>query len=156
MRVQKIMCPIDFSDSSTAALDQAASLARQFGAQLLIVHVDEDQPPDAAASSPPSCRPEILQGLLARTAPKTDGVRFKRHLVHGLPGRQIPRFARLYDVDLVVMGRHTSEEHLHRRSRGVCDMVARECQCPVMTVNHAKEHPPWVCVDGDGWSSLNA
>src|SRR5580658_8074305 len=35
----KILSPIDFSDPSHAALDTAVSLAKQFGAELLLVHI---------------------------------------------------------------------------------------------------------------------
>jgi hypothetical protein len=44
------MCPVDFSESSTAALDDAAFLASQLEAQLLIVRVDE-HPLRAGAAS---------------------------------------------------------------------------------------------------------
>ncbi len=42
-----ILAPIDFSDSSRAALDVAADFATRFGAELLLVHVQpaiEDLP----------------------------------------------------------------------------------------------------------------
>ena len=154
MRVQRILCPVDFTESSTAALDDAASLAEQLGAQLLILHVDEHPLLTGAVSSSPSCQAADLRSLLERTAPKMNGVRFEHHLVHGIPGDEIPRFALLHDVDLVVMGHHNAKERLHCRHNGVCAMASRECQCPVMTVKHAAEHPPWVRVDGDGWSPL--
>jgi len=154
MRVQRIMCPVDFSESSTAALDDAASLAHQLGAQLLIVHVDEHPSSTDAASSPFSCQAGARRSLLERMAPRVNGVRFEHHFVHGMPGDEIPRFAQLHDVDLVVMGHHNAAERLHYRYDGVCDMVSRECKCPVMTVRHAVEHPPWVRIDGDGWSPV--
>lgn len=150
MRVQRIMCPVDFSESSMAALDAAASLAQLYEAQLLIVYVDEQPSQRAAAAS-------SLGGgrnLLERTAPTSNSVRFERHLLFGNPGDEIPRFARLQKIDLVVVGRHNAMERMHHRCTDVCDIASRECECPVMTVRHAVEHPPWVRVDGDGWSPV--
>ena len=36
---KKILSPIDFSDPSQSALETAASLAKQFSAELLLVHI---------------------------------------------------------------------------------------------------------------------
>ena len=41
MSFSKIVCPVDFSESSEAALSMAATIARQFDAMLYIVHVEE-------------------------------------------------------------------------------------------------------------------
>ena len=48
MNVKKILFPTDFSTASDAALGHAMSLARDAGASLLIVHVEE--PPLAYGS----------------------------------------------------------------------------------------------------------
>jgi hypothetical protein len=37
--LRRLLCPIDFSDVSLHALDQAGRLARQSGARLTILHV---------------------------------------------------------------------------------------------------------------------
>jgi hypothetical protein len=148
------MCPVDFTESSLAALDDAASLAQQLGSQLLIVHIDERPLDSDAASSFQSRHAGDPRRLLEQTAPKVNGVRFQRHLVRGIVGQELPRFARMYDVDLVVMGHHNAKERLNCRNDGVCGMASRTCQCPVMTVKHIAKHPPWMRVDGDGWSPL--
>jgi nucleotide-binding universal stress UspA family protein len=36
---KRILCPVDFSDSSTRVLAHAAALARWYGAQLTVLHV---------------------------------------------------------------------------------------------------------------------
>lgn len=154
MRVQRIMCPVDFTESSMAALDDAASLAQQLGAHLLIVHVDERPLKSSAGCSFMSCHSREPRRLLEQTAPNVNGVRFERHLMRGIAGDEIPRLAKLHDVDLVVMAHHNAKERLHSRYNGVCDQASRKCQCPVMTVTHTAEHPPWVRVDGDGWSPV--
>ncbi len=37
--VKKILCPVDFSEASTAALGTAADLARRLSAELIVFHV---------------------------------------------------------------------------------------------------------------------
>jgi nucleotide-binding universal stress UspA family protein len=154
MHVQKIMCPIDFTDSSMAALDDAASLARQLDAQLLILHVEERLPAPTADFPDLPFHSGDWRRLVERTSPQLNGVNYERHVAHGEPREEIPRFAQSHEVDLVVMAHHTSQERAQCRGDGVCDSTSRECKCPVMTVKHTVGHPPWVRVDGDGWSPL--
>jgi nucleotide-binding universal stress UspA family protein len=130
------MCPVDFSESSTAALDDAASLALQLGAQLLIVYVDEHPLLSGAASPSLSRDMAERRARLERMTPHVEGVAFEHHLLRGRAVEEIPRFARVYNVDLVVMGRHDDRARVHVRHDGLCHAASRECPCPVMTVNH--------------------
>ena len=144
MQVRRIMCPVDFSASSTAALDEAASLAIQLNARLLIVHVDEHSSQCGAASSVPS-HADARRQLLERMKPTVKGVAFEHHLITGMPAVEIPNFARRQNVDLVVMGRQLVAHRFHCRHDGVCDAASQRCQCPVMTVNHEGVESAWVC-----------
>ncbi len=145
MRVRRIMCPVDFSESSTAALDDAASLAQQLGAQLLIVHVDEHTLLTGAASSSLASKMAERRTQLEGLAPRVDGVAYEHHLVRGKAAEEIARFARLHNVDLVVMGRQGDDARFHCRHDGLCHVAARQCSCPVMTINHVPAHVPWSC-----------
>jgi universal stress protein A len=145
MRVQRIMCPVDFSESSTAALDDAVSLAVQLRAQLLIVHVDEHPLLAGAASLSSSLRQAERRDRLERIVLREKGIKVERHLVRGKAVEEIPRFARLYNVDLVIMGRSNVEERFHHRHDGLCQLATLHCPCPVMTIKHASAHIPWVC-----------
>jgi universal stress protein A len=145
MRVQRIMCPVDFSESSTAALDDAASLALQLGAQLLIVHIDEHPLLSGAASPSLALRMAERRTRLEQTAPRMKGVAFEHHLVRGKVAEEIPRFARIHNVDLVIMGRHEGDERFHCRHDGLCHVASQHCPCPVMTINHAPAEVPWAC-----------
>ncbi len=154
MHVQRIMCPVDFSESSLAAFDAAASLARQFEAQLLVLHVDEHSSPTADGVPDHPAFASAWGRLFEQSSPSVNGIRLERHVTQGKPCDEIPRFAQSHDVDLVVMAHHTTQERVQCQSDGVCDSTSRQCGCPVMTVQHAAAHPPWVRVDGDGWSPL--
>lgn len=39
VNIQRILCPIDFSDASRHALEHAAASAKWYGAQITVVHV---------------------------------------------------------------------------------------------------------------------
>ena len=39
MRIERILCPVDFSDASREALHFAADLAKQYAARLTLLHV---------------------------------------------------------------------------------------------------------------------
>ncbi|HMJ90753.1 MAG TPA: universal stress protein [Candidatus Acidoferrum sp.] len=39
MQLKRVLVPVDFSASSRKAVDYAVSLARQFGAEILLLHV---------------------------------------------------------------------------------------------------------------------
>lgn len=145
MHVQRIMCPVDFSESSTAALDDAASLAFQLGAQLLIVYVDERPLPTGAASSSLAQEWSDRRAQLEQTIPRVVGIEFEHHLLCGKAAEEIPRFARMHNVDLVVMGRHDAHQRFHSRQDGLCHVASQQCSCPVMTINYAPSYVPWAC-----------
>jgi nucleotide-binding universal stress UspA family protein len=134
------MCPVDFSESSTAALDDAASLALQLGAKLLIVYVDDHPLLSGAASSSLSQQFAQRRTQLETTTPHVRGVLFEHYFLRGKPSEEIPRFARLYNVDLVVMGRQSGADRFHERHDNLCQLASRRCECPVMTINHTIVH----------------
>ncbi len=39
LRIERILCPVDFSEPSTRAYDSAQSLARHYQAKLFVQHV---------------------------------------------------------------------------------------------------------------------
>ncbi|PRP95523.1 Universal stress protein [Enhygromyxa salina] len=55
MRFERILVPVDFSEPSKRALEQAATLAERMGASLTVLHVFEpvDMPPVDPAFRPP-------------------------------------------------------------------------------------------------------
>src|SRR5262245_37297755 len=50
-RYQRILVPVDFSDHSKIALEQASDLCRALGAELHLLHVNEPWPPAASVTS---------------------------------------------------------------------------------------------------------
>ena len=105
---RKILCPVDFSDNSLAALDQAAKLARKEDALLYLMHVEfvpMNSPAELAHYATVSTEPSQLR--LEQIA-REHLAKVRHHLVVrvGWPAGVIEEAVRDLDVDLVVIATH--------------------------------------------------
>ena len=103
--IHRILCPVDFSDTSMKAVKYAERLASQTGSELLLVHAFE--------------RPESY-GDVGQTTPADPQLEKKLQTIElGLPAEKvrrllhagdatdvIPWMAQEKDCDLIVMGTH--------------------------------------------------
>ena len=150
---RKILCPIDFSKNSIAALDEAAKLARKDDATVYLMHVEfvaMNKPAELAnyditlSTEPTRFRLEqIAREHLAK-------VRHEIVLQVGWPGELIQKAARDCDTDLIVMATHgrtgmarvflgSIAEHIIRTSErsvlslgpGTAVGVLKKILCPV-------------------------
>lgn len=142
--LKRILCPIDFSDSSMKALEYALSLAKEADAELLLMHVIEALP-DAADWQQPtdSAIVEYLrlseQNALTRmrAALPPDARTWctpKERLVTGKPYEEILRVARDEDVHLIVMGVYGRNPIDLLFFGSTTNHVVRAATCPVLTL----------------------
>lgn len=138
MKAQKILFPTDFSLTSESALCWAASLARDTGARLLIVYVEEPPTPYVGgeyaipeATSP--ARNELAK-LLAHVVPSDESVAYEHRLLLGDPAPEIVHLAKEENVDLIVMGTHGRSGLTRLLMGSVAEHVVRRAECPVLTV----------------------
>jgi universal stress protein A len=136
MNVKKILCPMDFSEYSEAALVYASSLAKEFGSELHIVYVYERPFPYADAGFAGYVPPDDLepdkQRLKEIVPPRTD-VPVVRQFVLGHPADELVEYAEANGIDLIVMGTH-GRTGLGRLLMGsVAESVVRRATCPVLT-----------------------
>jgi universal stress protein A len=137
MIAKRILCPIDFSEFSDAALAYASTLAYQAGAKLLLVYVDDRQfPYDAgfAGYVPPPDETEQLEKQLNETRPTIEKVECEHHLLFGHPPDAIVEFARTHEIDLIVMGTHGRTGVARLLMGSVAESVVRRAECPVLTL----------------------
>jgi nucleotide-binding universal stress UspA family protein len=69
--------------------------------------------------------------------PGPDGVpesRVKRQSIVGRPFEEIVRYAKVHDVDLIVIGSHGRRGLSHLLLGSVAERVVRTAGCPVLTV----------------------
>ncbi len=144
MHLKKILFPTDFSHTGDAALALATSMARDTGATLLIIHVEE--PPMAYGGGEMYYgvpEPDIreLKTMLSEVKPSDPEVPYKHRLVNGHPAHAIVQLAESEDVDLIVMGTH-GRSGLSRLLMGsVAEHVMRKAPCPVLTYKALSEEP---------------
>ena len=139
MKVTNVLCPVDFSSSSDAALFFASSLAKEHGAELHIVHVYEEPfaYTDLSAYVPPADMGPA-KDRLERTLP-TSEVPFRHRFIVGNPGDKLVDYAKQNDVDLIVLGTH-GRTGLNRMLMGsVAEEVVRRATCPVLTIRHPRK-----------------
>lgn len=139
-KIKKIVCPVDFSDASKRALDNAITISTKFNAQLDIItvftptyinspwyKVDKEEENANMRSSHESGFTEFLKNFnLYETNHKTE-------LLVGEPYIQILKYIKSNKVDLLCMGT-TGKTGLSRLLMGsVTEKVTREFPCSFIT-----------------------
>jgi nucleotide-binding universal stress UspA family protein len=135
--IRKILHPTDFSDRSRAAFELACALARDYGAELVIVHVAATPPvfaPDGIAIASPVEEPYEPRVKLAEVRPSDPRVKFEHRLLEGDPADQILKAARVGNADLIVLGTHGTGGLARLLMGSVAESVMRKAPCPVLTV----------------------
>jgi nucleotide-binding universal stress UspA family protein len=144
MKATKILFPTDFSPFGQEALKWATALARDTGASLVIVHVEE--PPMAYGGGElyfpaEEGTREQLQQMLVKVLPSDPNVRYEHKLLVGDPASAIVQAAEDEKVDFIVLGTH-GRTGLSRLLMGsVAENVVRKAKCPVLTVKHPSAVP---------------
>jgi nucleotide-binding universal stress UspA family protein len=129
----RILCPIDFSETSLAALDYGLSLAQEAQGTAILLHVFEDGPAAAAGLASPA-RTSLSRDMIRLVPPGVhEWCSIETRLATGVPGDEILRVAMEDEVDLIAMGAPRQSE----RGWGLdstAGRVIREAPCPVMTL----------------------
>ena len=139
----RLLCPVDFSDSSLAALRFAFSIAEEADANLTILHVFEI-PPDNGLLVQRFDAPEFrrlaeedARGRLAALV--TDDVRVwckpSTKVTYGRPYREILQIAEEEKADLIVIGVRGRNPFDLTIFGSTTNQVVRRASCPVLTLN---------------------
>ncbi len=140
---KRLLCPVDFSDSSQAALNFAFSLAQEGDAELEILHVfdwaADDEPLVNRPINVPEYRRELERDLTAKLcALVPDSVRtWCRPVIrvaHGKAYREILGIATEDASDLIVMGVHGRHALDMMLFGSTTNQVVRRATCPVLTL----------------------
>ena len=144
MNARKVLFPTDFSTCGDAGLHQATALARDSGATLLIVHVQEPAVAYGGGEmyyGVPEPDRDALLGMLKRVVPPDASVPYEHRLITGDPASAIVRLAEAEQADLIVMGTH-GRTGLKRMLMGsVAEAVVRRAPCPVFTMKQPEQEP---------------
>lgn len=139
---KSVCCAVDFSEPSRLAMERAAALVRQLGAELALVHVHA--PPPAVATDLAASREELgertlvtLEATMAAWRAEAElraGKAVDTVVLPGDPALEIARLAEERGFDLVVVGTH-GRKGLRRLVLGsVAGRVVQEAACEVLVV----------------------
>lgn len=141
---KNILCGIDFSDCSLAALDYALSLADAAHGQVTAVNVVEwtpvgydpliGPPTDLAGyrmSAAASARERLIKTIAARS---TTNIPVRKVVTSGKPHHELPRIARDERADLIVLGIHGHNPIDRLFFGSTVEPIVRHAECPVLTV----------------------
>lgn len=141
--INKIAVAVDFSDTSLNALKMAIDFAREFGAELDVVHCA----PVAAMALPEDGVARVNEKVLDRELKKakagleeliskcTDDVNaINHHVIWGEPTLELNTHVTENNLDLIIIGTHgrTGLDHLLMGS--VAESVLRHADVPVICV----------------------
>jgi len=143
--LKKILCPVDFSESSEHALRYAVAFAAAYDAELALLHVVELPflPAYSTAGVPDLSLPverieeqcaAQLNALVEKYRPLHGKI--SGQVVVGVPFLEIIRAARSSEFDLIVVGTHGRTGIKHLLIGSVAEKVVRKAPCPVLTVKH--------------------
>jgi nucleotide-binding universal stress UspA family protein len=140
---KRILCPIDFSDASRAALEAAAEVAKRYGARVALFHaypVPGYTFPDGSFVASSKMLEELsdqAQRHLEEWKVIAEGLGIANVEIAtsiGEPAHEILAFAKAQKADLLVLGTHGRTGIQHALMGSVAERVVRRSTCPVLTV----------------------
>jgi nucleotide-binding universal stress UspA family protein len=141
---KRILCPVDFSETSLKALEYALALAKEADAEVLLMHVIEgladlehwQQPTSSAIVEYLRLSEQQALTSLRTVVPKEAYTWCRPHelLVTGKPYEVILRTAQEQDVHLIVMGVHGRNPIDLMFFGSTTNHVVRAAACPVLTL----------------------
>ncbi|HUR35217.1 MAG TPA: universal stress protein [Vicinamibacterales bacterium] len=157
--LSRILVPTRHGEPSKAAIRYGIAFARQFNAQLFLVHVLSpkefdiaiegeraveivlpESVPDAAPDSPADvarhAAHEDLSRLLDPEDERATRAQYLLRAARSGPGHEIVECAKTLGVELIVMGKHRLGFVEHLLAGSVTENVVRHAPCPVLIVQH--------------------
>ena len=135
--IKTILHPTDFSERSALAFRLACSLARDYGARLVVVHivpVSTVYYGEGVMVSPPPEDQEALREQLLQLQPRDAKVAVEHRLLKGDAATEIVDVAEETKADVIVIGSHGRTGLARLLLGSVAEKVMRKAPCPVVTV----------------------
>jgi len=146
--LEKILVPIDFSETAKKAFQYALKFAEQFSCEIVLLHVVEPASPIVGAPFAVEVFPQPqddsiaagkeLAALAARS--RNNGANSINSTIRtGHPPNEITKAAKDLDIDLIVIATHGHTSWRHLCIGSTAERVVRAAPCPVLVVRE-KEH----------------
>lgn len=145
MKLEHILCPVDFFPASERAFDYALALAANYGADLHLLHVVSAVTPTsyefqlntAEVVEQLKAHAEVKMEELAR-AGRARGVRIHPDTRIGDIHDSLRHAVDEYRADLVVMGTHGRRGFERWFLGSVTERLLRQCPAPILTISHTE------------------
>lgn len=133
--LKKILAPTDFSDLSSEGVRYACHLAKDVGAQVIVMNVIILDETNTTAKGEIEAHKARLTEFVAKNAPHHGGdLKVREVVVAGQPYSAIVDCAESEHVDLVVMSTHGRSGLSRMLIGSVTDRLLRAAKCPVLVV----------------------
>lgn len=138
-KLKNILVPVDFSECSQKALQYAISCAKQFGAELALLHVVQPYPavPEMAPVDIESIA-EAKKKLAEAKGVIDKGVSAKTLVRVGNPPVEIVDAARACGSDLIIISTHGHTGLARVFLGSTTEKVVRQAPCPVLVVRQCE------------------
>jgi len=143
INLSRILHPTDFSDHSEQAFDYACAFAKNFEAELHLIHVLSD-PTTVTSPYMTSFLPADFFHELHKQSSKQlaelsnkkscENITVIQAVVEGVVFKEIIQYSRENNIDMIVMGTHGLSGLMHLIVGSVAENVVRKASCPVLTV----------------------
>ena len=147
MGFKRILCAVDFSESSVEAFRRAVELARYGASQLYVLHIIEAQPVvrdfigiDQAGEMAVTLEEKAtaaLESLLAASSADLEGVPLKAEVTSGRALVEILKRARDWDADLIALGAKGATSLEQIVLGGTAEGVMKNAPCSILIVRGA-------------------
>ena len=139
IKLARIVCPTDFSPTSSRAVDYAATMAESFGAELLLLHVIPHMDYPLRSFGMASSLHHIQEELQTRAKESLEQrIEAIRASLPGVTVRLIIKDGEAHEATLacamIVMGTHGHTGITHALLGSTAEKVVRLSTCPVLTV----------------------
>jgi nucleotide-binding universal stress UspA family protein len=139
---QKILCPIDFDENSSNALERAIEIARHFKAAIFLVHAVPLVAQFGEVPLPINLYQDQQEAALARlneiASRKLSGIEHKTAVYTGDVAGSVLMALDQFQPDLLVMATHGRTGLAHFVLGSVAEAVVRRAGCPVLTIHGEK------------------
>ncbi|MEW6713048.1 MAG: universal stress protein [Candidatus Riflebacteria bacterium] len=139
IKFNKILVPVDFSDGSELALRYAATFASEYGAQIHLLNVIEEEVLHAGNLSDPletssKWQDQNMKQLKNFVPEKFNDLDIIKTVRGGLVHETIIDYAKENDVSLIVIGAHGKSGFIDSWLGATSYEIARKAPCAVLTV----------------------
>ena len=146
-----ILCPVDFSEHSAAALQVAGVIAKTFGSEVVVLHVQRlEAPAYFTVAQTQALRAQLRRSVRAATKHASEFahkhlpalVAHRVMVMEDDPVSAILKTQQEIGADLIAMGTHGRGGLARVRLGSIAESVLHQAEVPILTVGPRMKLPP--------------